>query len=106
MAARRTDRAVAKLRDLAREQSSIPGPEQYGIDPRTWAQLAEWEQRIVLDFAATLRAIRLMEQDLVNLFVDHVHELATELARQVAEMRADRQARATSGVIAPPPSGG
>ena len=79
---RRTDKAVAGLRELARAQSNAPPPgfENYGID---WSTLTPKEKFIVMLFAAALREIRENELALLRLgTVDYFRGAIAELRRQ------------------------
>ena len=95
MAARRTDRTVAGLRDLARAQSNAapPGYEHYGVD---WGKLTPRMRAVVCAFADVLKEVREHEVDLLRLgTVDRIRALTAELRRQAAEMAAERNARAS-----------
>ena len=64
MAQRRTDRAVSQLRELAREQSSVPLPAdappfgyELSLDGVDWSRLSPSMRAVVLAFADALREI-------------------------------------------------
>ena len=95
MAPRRTDRAMGRLREIAREQSSTPppacaAPSGYehlaGVD---WGELDPETRDRVCRLADALREAREHEIDILKLgTVDHVRALTAELRWQNAEMDA------------------
>ena len=93
--ARRTDRAVSRLREIAGKRSKAepsrpagsselcpPGYEAYGID---WSKLSPDLRRVVCRFADVLREIRQREVDLLKLAVDCNRAIITELQVMMSE---------------------
>ena len=79
MVRRRTDRAMGRLREIARTQSASPplGYEHYNVD---WSKLHPKMRGVVCMFADALKEVREHELDLLKLTVDCHRAMFTELS--------------------------